>query len=149
MNNNEKNIFNELLEKGKQTGTMSAREIYSVIDEADIDIDKLNEFLDQNNIKIEDDFVVEEDLNKALEIPDDNGEDYTKDLSIKIFDNGDNAEIVTSDIDKPGEYMIYVEYGVRVGNTTETKKSVEVPYVKHGFQAVKEFNYFIEDLINE
>ena len=82
MNNNEKNIFNELLEKGKQTGTMSAREIYSVIDEADIDIDKLNEFLDQNNIKIEDDFVVEEDLNKALEIPDDNGEDYQNGAAI-------------------------------------------------------------------
>ena len=70
MNNTEKNIFNELLEKSKQTGTMSAREIYSVIDENDIDIDKLNEFLDQNNIKIEDDFVVEEDLNKALEYTD-------------------------------------------------------------------------------
>ena len=57
MNNTEKNIFNELLERGKQTGTMSAREIYSIIDEADIDIDKLNEFLDKNNIKVEDDFV--------------------------------------------------------------------------------------------
>lgn len=71
MNNTEKNIFNELLERGKQTGTMSAREIYSIIDEADIDIDKLNEFLDKNNIKVEDDFV-EEDLSKALEYTDEN-----------------------------------------------------------------------------
>ena len=70
MNNTEKNIFNELLERGKQTGTLSASEIYSLIDEADVDIDKLNEFLDKNNIKIEDDFVVDEDLNKALEYND-------------------------------------------------------------------------------
>lgn len=76
MNNTEKNIFNELLEKSKQTGTMSAREIYSVIDENDIDIDKLNEFLDQNNIKVEDDFVVEEDLDKALEYTEDTDDDY-------------------------------------------------------------------------
>ena len=70
MNSTEKNIFNELLERGKQTGTLSASEIYSLIDEADVDIDKLNEFLDKNNIKIEDDFVVDEDLNKALEYND-------------------------------------------------------------------------------
>ena len=70
MNSTEKNIFNELLERGRQTGTLSASEIYSLIDEADVDIDKLNEFLDKNNIKIEDDFVVDEDLNKALEYND-------------------------------------------------------------------------------
>ena len=53
MNNNEKNIFNELLEKGKQTGIVSAREIYSVMDEADIDIDKLNELELERETKIE------------------------------------------------------------------------------------------------
>lgn len=68
MNNTEKSIFNELLERGRQTGTLSTKEIYNVIDEADVDLDKLNEFLDQNNIKIDDDFTVEDDLNKALEI---------------------------------------------------------------------------------
>ena len=68
MNNTEKSIFNELLERGRQTGTLSTKEIYNVIDEADVDLDKLSEFLDQNNIKIDDDFTVEDDLNKALDI---------------------------------------------------------------------------------
>ncbi len=68
MNNTEKNIFNELLERGKQSGTLSTKEIYNVIDEADVDLDKLSEFLDQNNIKVDDDFNVEDDLNKALEL---------------------------------------------------------------------------------
>ncbi len=68
MNNTEKSIFNELLERGRQTGTLSTKEIYNVIDEADVDLDKLSEFLEQNNIKIDDDFTVEDDLNKALEI---------------------------------------------------------------------------------
>ncbi|MCM1165528.1 MAG: RNA polymerase sigma factor RpoD [Lachnospiraceae bacterium] len=68
MNNTEKNIFNELLERGRQSGTLSTKEIYNVIDEADVDLDRLNEFLEQNNIKIDDDFTVEEDLNKALEL---------------------------------------------------------------------------------
>lgn len=72
MSNTEKNIFSELLEKGKSTGVLSASEIYNVIDEADIDIDKLYEFLDRNNIKIEDDCSAdEEELSKALDYEDD------------------------------------------------------------------------------
>ena len=71
MNNTEKIIFNELLERGKESGTLSTKEIYNIIDDADIDFDKLNEFLERNNIKIEDDFSVEDDLNKALEYNDD------------------------------------------------------------------------------
>lgn len=66
MSNTER-IFNELLERGKQTGTLTTKEIYNVIDESNIDLDKLWEFLDQNNIKIEDDYSID-DLNKALEI---------------------------------------------------------------------------------
>lgn len=77
MSNTEKSIFSELLESGKQTGKVSAREIYSVIEKADIDIDKLNDFLDQNNIIIEDDLAVEEDLNTALDYTEDE-EDYEK-----------------------------------------------------------------------
>lgn len=71
MNNTEK-IFNDLLERGKQTGTLSTKEIYNVIDESNVDLDKLWEFLEQNNIKIEDDYSIDEDLNKALDITDDN-----------------------------------------------------------------------------
>lgn len=70
MNNIEKNIFNELLERGKQSGTLSAKEIYDVIGDAEVDLYKLIELLDQNNIKIDDDLNVEDDLNKALELGD-------------------------------------------------------------------------------
>lgn len=70
MSNTER-IFNELLERGKQTGTLSTKEIYNVIDESNVDLDKLWEFLDQNNIKIEDDYSIDEDLNKALDLADD------------------------------------------------------------------------------
>lgn len=71
MNNTERYIFNEILERGKQTGIISAKEIYNIIDEADIDIDKLNEFLDQNNIKIDDDLNVEDDLKNIADLNDD------------------------------------------------------------------------------
>lgn len=74
MSNIEKNIFNELLERGKQTGTLSAKELYNIIDEVDIDPDKLSDFLDRNNIKLEDDYNVEDDLNRALDIGEDNSD---------------------------------------------------------------------------
>lgn len=71
MSNTEK-IYNDLLERGKQTGTLSTKEIYNVIDESNVDLDKLWEFLEQNNIKIVDDYSIDDDLNKALDIVDDN-----------------------------------------------------------------------------
>ena len=83
MSNTEK-IFNELLERGKQTGTLSTKEIYNVIDEANVDLDKLWEFLDRNNIKIEDDFSIDEDLNKALDIVDDVDKNGDIDDPVKI-----------------------------------------------------------------
>lgn len=83
MSNTEK-IFNELLERGKQTGTLSTKEIYNVIDEANVDLDKLWEFLEQNNIKIEDDYSIDDDLNKALDIVDDNDKSSALDDPVKI-----------------------------------------------------------------
>ena len=82
MSGNEKNQLHELLERGKQTGKLSTKELYSVIDETDVDIDKLNEFLEANNIKIDDDYTVDEDLNKALEYNDD-GEDGVTVVELK------------------------------------------------------------------
>lgn len=83
MSNIEK-IFNELLERGKQTGTLSTKEIYNVIDESNVDLDKLWEFLEQNNIKIEDDYSVDDDLNKALDIIDENDKSSALDDPVKI-----------------------------------------------------------------
>lgn len=83
MSNTEK-IFNELLERGKQTGTLSTKEIYNVIDESNVDLDKLWEFLEQNNIKIEDDYSVDDDLNKALDIIDENDKSSALDDPVKI-----------------------------------------------------------------
>ena len=83
MSNTER-IFNELLERGKQTGTLYTMEIYNVIDEANVDLDKLWEALDQNNIKIEDDYSIDEDLNKVLDIVDETEKSGTMDDPVKI-----------------------------------------------------------------
>ena len=83
MSNTER-IFNELLERGKQTGTLSTKEIYNVIDEANVDLDKLWEALDQNNIKIEDDYSIDEDLNKVLDIVDETEKSGAMDDPVKI-----------------------------------------------------------------
>lgn len=83
MSNTEK-IFNELLERGKQTGTLSTKEIYNVIDEANVDLDKLWEFLNQNNIKIEDNYSIDDDLNKALDIAEDADKNGVIDDPVKI-----------------------------------------------------------------
>ncbi len=71
MNNSKKSIFKDLLEKGTKTGSISAKEINDIIEETDIDFDKLSEFLERNNIRVEDDLSVEDDLNKALDFSDD------------------------------------------------------------------------------
>lgn len=71
--------INELVERGKQTGTLSAKEIYSVIDETNVDLDKLWDALNQNNIKIEDDYNIDEEINKALEIVDDDNDSILDD----------------------------------------------------------------------
>ncbi len=83
MSNTER-IFNELLERGKQTGTLTTKEIYSVIDDKNIDLDKLWELLNRNNIKIEDDYSIDDDLNKALDISDDNDKNGMIDDPVKI-----------------------------------------------------------------
>ena len=83
MNNTEK-IFNELLEKGRQTGTISAKELYNIIDEVEIDIDKINDFLERNNIKILDDYSVEDDLEDSLNYEEDDRKGTVLDDPVKI-----------------------------------------------------------------
>ncbi len=72
MNDSKKSILKELLEKGKQNGSLSAKEINDVIEETEIDFERLSDLLERNNISIVDDLSVEEDLNKALDFPTDN-----------------------------------------------------------------------------
>lgn len=84
MNNSKKSIFGELLEKGRQTGTLSTKEIYDLAEETDIDFDKLNDFLERNNIKLEDDMSLEEDLNNALDLKSDDGDKTAIDDPVKI-----------------------------------------------------------------
>ena len=51
--------FKKLVERGKQSGHLSAQEIDNVIVELDLDVDeleKLNEMIDSANISIVDDF---------------------------------------------------------------------------------------------
>ncbi len=84
MNNSKKSIFRELLEKGKQNGSLSAKEINDVIEETEIDFEKLSDLLEQNNISIIDDLSVEEDLSKALEFPSDSDKSAQLDDPVKI-----------------------------------------------------------------
>lgn len=54
--------FKKLVERGKQSGHLSAQEIDNVIVELDLDVDeleKLNEMIDSANISIVDDFSAE------------------------------------------------------------------------------------------
>ncbi|MCH5208938.1 MAG: RNA polymerase sigma factor RpoD [Oscillospiraceae bacterium] len=83
MNNTEK-ILGELVEKAKQTGTLSTKELYSLMDDIDIDIDKLNDFLEQNNIKLIDDYTVEEDLEEVLSYDDSDKNSAVLDDPVKI-----------------------------------------------------------------
>ncbi|MCH5195664.1 MAG: RNA polymerase sigma factor RpoD [Oscillospiraceae bacterium] len=83
MNNTEK-ILGELIEKAKQTGTLSTKELYSLMDDIDIDIDKLNDFLEQNNIKLIDDYTVEEDLEEGLSYDDSDKNSAVLDDPVKI-----------------------------------------------------------------
>lgn len=84
MNNSKKSIFKELLEKGKQNGSLSAKEINDVIEETEIDFEKLSDLLEQNNISIIDDLTVEEDLSKALDFPADSDKSAQLDDPVKI-----------------------------------------------------------------
>ena len=63
-----KTLFNELLELGRQNDNkLTTTQINSAIEEVDVDIDQLYDFLESNDIKIEDNFDVDEDLSKALD----------------------------------------------------------------------------------
>ena len=84
MTANDRNALNDLLEKARQNGRISTREIYDVIDETDVDIDKLNDALEANNIKIDDDYNVEEDLSKALDYSDVSDDGVSLDDPVKI-----------------------------------------------------------------
>ena len=42
MSNSTKMIFNELLERGKQTGKLSTKEITDAMEESDFDVEQIN-----------------------------------------------------------------------------------------------------------
>ena len=82
MNNVEKYLLNEILDLYKRTGSVSTKEMYDIIEDADIDPDLLNEFLESHGIKINDS-LVEDDLNKVLDIDEDDSSGVSND-PIKI-----------------------------------------------------------------
>ena len=88
MNNTER-IFNEILAKGKNTGTITTKELYDITDEVDIDLDKLNEFLERNGIKIVDDYSIEDDLEDlAYEEDDKKGDSFDDPVKIHLREIG-------------------------------------------------------------
>ena len=81
MSNSTKMIFNELLERGKQTGKLSTKEITDAMEESDFDVEQINklyEDLESNNIEIVDDYNADAELSSALDYNDEDSE-YSSD----------------------------------------------------------------------
>ena len=81
MSNNER-IFNELVERGKQAGTITTKEIYSATEETSVDLDKLWETLESNNVNIVDDY--NEEINKDFEFVEEGEKGGALDDPVKI-----------------------------------------------------------------
>ena len=70
MNENGKAVIDNLLEKGKQNGKLTTKEITDILEELDFDVEQINKLYDDfesNNIDIVDDFITDEDLDTALD----------------------------------------------------------------------------------
>ena len=85
MNENGRIVIDNLLERGKQTGKLTTKEITDVLEELDFDVEQINKLYDDfetNNIEIVDDFITDEDLDTALDFT---GED---DLDMALSTEG-------------------------------------------------------------
>lgn len=74
-------VISELLERGKQNGKLTTKEITDAIEEMDIDAEQINKLyddLESNNIEIVDD-IVTGDLDNALDFTNDDDSDYSTD----------------------------------------------------------------------
>ena len=72
-------VISELLERGKQSGKLSTKEIPDAIEEMEIDADEINRIYDEleaNNIEIVDD-IASDDLNSALDYTSEDDSDYS------------------------------------------------------------------------
>ena len=72
-------VISELLERGKQSGKLSTKEITDAIEEMEIDADEINRIYDEleaNNIEIVDD-IASDDLNSALDYTSEDDSDYS------------------------------------------------------------------------
>ena len=70
-------VISELLERGKQNGKLTTKEITDAIEEMDIDAEQISK-LESNNIEIVDD-IVTGDLDNALDFTNDDDSDYSTD----------------------------------------------------------------------
>ena len=74
-------VISELLERGKQSGKLSTKEITDAIEEMDIDAEQINKLYDDleaNNIEIVDD-IAPDDLNNALDFNSEEDTDFSSD----------------------------------------------------------------------
>ena len=74
-------VISELLERGKQSGKLSTKEITDAIEEMDIDAEQINKLYDDleaNNIEIVDD-IAPDDLNNALDFNSEEDADFSSD----------------------------------------------------------------------
>lgn len=82
--NNTDRILGDLIEKSKQTGVLSTRVLYELMDEIEIDIDKLSELLETNGIKLIDDYTIEDNLEEGLEYDENEPNGAMPDDPVKI-----------------------------------------------------------------
>ena len=95
MNENGKAVIDNLLEKGKQNGKLTTKEITDILEELDFDVDQINKLYDDfenNNIDIVDDFISDEELDSALDFTNEDdldialsSEGITIDDPVKIY----------------------------------------------------------------
>ena len=74
-------VISELLERGKQSGKLSTKEITDAMEEMDIDAEQINKLYDDleaNNIEIVDD-IAPDDLNNALDFNSEEDADFSSD----------------------------------------------------------------------
>ena len=86
MTENGKNIINELFERGKKEGKLTAKEVDDVLEDLNLDVDQISHIFDDfesNNIEIvQQDFIIDEDLDTAMDFT---GED---DLDVALSTEG-------------------------------------------------------------
>ncbi len=99
-NNGNSNVLEELFNQGKQRGSLTAKEITDALEELNFDADQINTIFDKiagMNIKIEDNFDVDVDIDFIMDYAD---RDYADDADGEFIIPDDSVKSFLKDIGK-------------------------------------------------